>query len=63
HWHSKQQGRFLPDGRFELKLPYSQARELLMDVLRYGADAEVLEPASLRQQARTLLQLALSNYD
>ena len=63
HWHSKQEGRFLPDGRYELRLPYSNAKELLMDVLRYGADAEVVAPESLRQQARTLLQLSLSAYD
>ena len=43
HWHSQQQGRLLPDGRYELKVPYSGARELLMDVLHYGADAEVVE--------------------
>src|SRR5690606_16241415 len=35
HWHSRQQGRLLPDGRYELKLPYSVPRELLMDVLHY----------------------------
>jgi predicted DNA-binding transcriptional regulator YafY len=63
HWHSKQEGRFLPDGRYELRLPYSNAKELLMDVLRYGADAQIAEPASLRQQARAMLQLALSQYD
>ena len=63
HWHSKQEGRFLPDGRYQLKLPYSSSKELLMDVLRYGADAEIVEPASLRQQARSLLQLALSAYE
>ncbi|MDR2871396.1 MAG: YafY family transcriptional regulator [Xanthomonadaceae bacterium] len=63
HWHSKQQGRFLPDGRYELKVPYSDSRELLMDVLHYGADARVVEPASLREQARALLSLALSNYE
>jgi len=63
HWHSKQEGRFLPDGRYELKVPYSQSRELLMDVLRYGADAEVVAPPALREQARTLLQLALSAYE
>ncbi|MFT3754655.1 MAG: YafY family protein [Pseudoxanthomonas sp.] len=62
-WHSRQQGRFLPDGRYELKLPYSVSRELLMDVLHYGADAEIVEPASLREQARALLALALSNYE
>jgi predicted DNA-binding transcriptional regulator YafY len=63
HWHSKQEGRFLADGRYQLKIPYSNAKELLMDVLRYGADAEIVEPESLRQQARTLLQLALSAYE
>ena len=63
HWHSKQEGQFLPDGRYQLKLPYSNAKELLMDVLRYGADAEIIEPVSLRAQAKTLLQLALSAYE
>ena len=63
HWHSQQQGRFLPDGRYELKLPYSSGRELLMDVLHYGSDAEIVEPPPLREQARTLLQLAISNYE
>ena len=63
HWHSQQQGRLLADGRYELKIPYSAPRELLMDVLHYGSDAEILEPASLREQAKSLLALALSNYD
>ncbi|MBB1087163.1 YafY family transcriptional regulator [Lysobacter sp. SG-8] len=63
HWHSQQQGRFLPDGRYELKLPYSNGRELLMDVLHYGSDAEIVEPPVLREQARALLSLALSQYD
>jgi predicted DNA-binding transcriptional regulator YafY len=63
HWHSKQEGRFLPDGRYELRVPYSNAKELLMDVLRYGADAQITEPAPLRAQARTMLQLALSAYE
>ena len=62
HWHSQQQGRYLPDGRYELKVPYSVPRELLMDVLHYGSDAEIVEPRALREQARTLLQLALGNY-
>ena len=63
HWHSQQQGRFLPDGRYELKVPYSGARELLMDVLHYGADAEVVEPVALREQARSLLMMALQKYE
>ena len=63
HWHSQQQGRFLADGRYELKVPYSVPRELLMDVLHYGGDAEIVEPKSLREQMRSMLQLAISNYD
>lgn len=62
HWHSKQEGRFLDNGGYELRLPYSNARELLMDVLRYGADAEIVAPPALRAQARSMLQLALSAY-
>jgi predicted DNA-binding transcriptional regulator YafY len=34
-----------------------------MDVLHYGADAEIVEPPVLRDQARALLSLAISNYD
>jgi predicted DNA-binding transcriptional regulator YafY len=62
-WHSQQQGRFLSDGRYELKVPYSNARELLMDVLHYGSDAEIVEPKSLREQMRGMLQLAVASYD
>ena len=63
HWHSRQEGRFLPDGRYELKVPYSNSRELLMDVLRYGPDAEILAPAPLREEAKISLKLALAGYE
>ena len=36
--------------------------ELVMDVLRYGADVEVLEPASLREQVRSALTEAAARY-
>ncbi len=62
HWHSKQEGKSLDDGSFELRVPYSNARELLMDIMRYGPDAEVLSPTSLREEAKILLQLAQANY-
>jgi predicted DNA-binding transcriptional regulator YafY len=62
HWHSQQEGARLPDGRYELKLPYSNSRELLMDVLKYGPDAEVVAPVSLREEMRILLQHALGTY-
>ena len=52
----------LDDGSYELRVPYSNARELLMDVLRYGPDAEIVAPIPLREEAKIQLQLALSNY-
>ncbi len=48
-WHSKQEGRWLDDGRYELRLPYGKSQELVMDILRYGPDVEVMEPPPLRQ--------------
>ncbi|MET0229469.1 MAG: YafY family protein [Rhodanobacteraceae bacterium] len=62
HWHSQQQGQWLPDGRFELRVPYSNSRELLMDVLKYGPDAEVVSPVPLREEMKIMLQLALGAY-
>ncbi|MDY0014405.1 MAG: WYL domain-containing protein [Rhodocyclaceae bacterium] len=51
-WHPNQQGRRLDNGGFELKVPYSQEPELIMDILRHGRHVEVLEPASLREAVR-----------
>ncbi len=62
HWHTRQQGQWLPDGRYELRVPYSNSRELLMDVLKYGPDAEIIAPVSLREEMKILLQLALGGY-
>ena len=47
-WHRDQQGYFEENGSWVLKLPFSNARELIMDILRSGADVEVLEPEFLR---------------
>ncbi|MDN5923372.1 MAG: WYL domain-containing protein, partial [Xanthomonadales bacterium] len=62
HWHSQQQGKWLADGHYELKLPYSNSRELLMDVMKYGPDAEIISPVSLREEMKILLQLAIGAY-
>lgn len=49
-WHPEQQGVHLPDGRYELRIPYRDSRELVMDVLRHGGHVEVVGPASLRER-------------
>jgi predicted DNA-binding transcriptional regulator YafY len=62
-WHPQQAGRFLEDGSYELRLPYREEHELVMDILRFGGDVVVLEPASLREAAVTALVAALGSYD
>lgn len=61
-WHEQQQGRELPDGRYELKVPYADSRELEMDILRHGENVEVLEPASLRERIALRLTEARRRY-
>ena len=61
-WHPRQKGTFQSDGSYVLELPYSDDRELVMDILRYGQDAEVLAPSDLRDAVRSRLQKALLLY-
>ena len=62
NWHPKQRRRTLPDGSLELSLPYASSRELLMDVQRYGADAEIVAPPELREEMRAMLAAAMGRY-
>jgi len=48
-WHKDQKGRVLDDGSFELKVPYSDDTELLMDILRYGSKVKVMAPVRLAE--------------
>jgi predicted DNA-binding transcriptional regulator YafY len=62
HWHPQQQSRMLADGSYELRIPYSDSRELMMDILKYGPDVEVLGPDELRQEVKTRFLAAMVNY-
>lgn len=61
-WHPAQQGRLLKDGSYELKLPYADDRELVMDILKYGADCTVLGPKPLRARVARELRRASDLY-
>jgi proteasome accessory factor C len=61
-WHPEQEGTWLPDGRYELRLPYAEPTELVMDILRYGPDIDVVAPESLRDLVRERLAGALARY-
>jgi predicted DNA-binding transcriptional regulator YafY len=61
-WHPRQAGQFLTDGAYELRIPYRDERELVMDVLRHGPEVEVLEPPGLRAAIAARLEAALRTY-
>lgn len=63
HWHSDQLGYWTDDGRYELQVPYSNPTELLMEVLKYGAEAEVVAPDDLRREVRERLRDTLARYE
>ncbi len=62
-WHRDQEGRFLDDGCYELRVPYSSQLELVMDVLKYGPDVEVIAPKALREAVARRLGVALARYE
>jgi predicted DNA-binding transcriptional regulator YafY len=62
-WHAGQIGRWLDDGRYELRLPYVEETELVMDILRQAEQVQVVEPASLKRAVRARLAAALALYD
>jgi predicted DNA-binding transcriptional regulator YafY len=62
-WHPAQEGRPLPDGGYELRIPYSHDPELLMDILRHGHHVTVLAPDSLRAAVQKEHLLAAKNFD
>ncbi|RLA14544.1 MAG: hypothetical protein DRQ52_03920 [Gammaproteobacteria bacterium] len=49
-WHPDQQGEWLAGGRYRLTIPYGDPRELIADILKQGAGAEVISPPQLRKQ-------------
>jgi predicted DNA-binding transcriptional regulator YafY len=61
-WHPKQRARFEAGGSYVLELPYAHARELTMEILKYGADVEVLAPPALRSATARALQSAAARY-
>ncbi|MEY3217034.1 MAG: hypothetical protein RLZZ280_1411 [Pseudomonadota bacterium] len=61
-WHPQQKSQTLPDGRYELVLPYSDERELMGDILRFGAEVEVVGPPRLREQVQAEIQRMAASY-
>ena len=62
-WHPDQQVSWRPDGRYQLKVPFNDATELIMDLLRQGEFVEVIAPESLRIATQLRLKSAANQYE
>lgn len=61
-WHPQQQGRWDGD-YYELQIPYADPTELIMDILKYGPDVEVIAPNELRQTVVQRLKETSARYE
>lgn len=61
-WHSRQVQEEAASGHLLLRVPYAKEHELVMDILRWGPNVEVLSPESLRQLVMERLERALARY-
>jgi predicted DNA-binding transcriptional regulator YafY len=61
-WHPEQKSTVNKDGTYTLEFPYSDERELLGDILRFGADVEVLAPKTLRSSLLKAAEETLTIY-
>lgn len=62
-WHPDQNGQWVVTDsgrRWQLSFPYSDLRELLMDVLKHGDQVEVLAPVALQEAIHTICAAILS---
>ncbi len=60
-WHPRQRSWY-DGGYYYLEIPYSDPRELMLDVLKYGPDVQVLAPPALRREVARRLQAAAGQY-
>jgi len=61
-WHPKQKATELEDGSFVLEIPYADERELIGDLLKFGADVEVMGPMDLRKVFKNVIHQMHSKY-
>lgn len=61
-WHPQQKSRHLDDGRYELQVPYADATELTMDILRHGDSVQVVGDKALAAAIGQRLRRAAAQY-
>ena len=61
-WHPMQESKTEADGSYVLSFPYSDDRELIGDIMRFGADVQVLAPPALRSKVQKNFLEAAAKY-
>lgn len=62
NWHGQQVSSFDAQGNYILEVPYSDDRELMLDIMRHGGHVEVLAPKELRKKVAAAHADALKKY-
>jgi len=62
NWHPQQKGNYDQEGNFILEFPYSDDRELMMDILKHGPEVEVLAPPKLRVRVQEEIKSMANRY-
>ena len=58
-WHADQEAWFDNAGRYHLRFPFSDPREVTMDVLRHLPEVSIVAPESLKVRVTEMLETAL----
>ena len=61
-WHPQQESSTEADGSYLLTFPYSDDRELIGDIMRFGADVQVVSPPELRSKVQKGFLAAAARY-
>jgi predicted DNA-binding transcriptional regulator YafY len=61
-WHPQQEAKPHSDGSLTLRVPYADATELAMDLLRHGEQVRVVAPAALAALVRSRLLSGAARY-
>ncbi len=62
-WHKNQKASFDVNGYYILEFEYNQDPELVMDILKHGAEVEVISPSGLRKRVKEELTKTLKQYE
>ena len=61
-WHAEQLGEWLENGNYQLSIPFSDSRELIMDILKHGAEVNVIAPPFLQDAVKAEINKMQKNY-